>query len=411
MPITCHAMFYPAHFNLNNRKCLVVGGGVVAERKVISLLLSGGIVTLISPRATTFLVSLAQVGQIVWHNRQFKACDTDGMFLVCAATDLPDINSSVFEDAYEKNGIRLVNVVDVIPECTFAAASVVICGSVSISISTSGQSPAMSRRIREYLESRFGASSLYIEESDKKRTVPIENRQLPYPVYLLLKGRDCVLICDSVRASPGLKRRRSLLEGSGASITQLRGSQVDSQRILDAFLVFVESGYEPTDFPEDASQPREFLGDPQTGEFVTPELVMDEALIIGVSTQDLNPKEQSSARKIHAELASQFENTGYGAFVNFLGSLRPLVLETIPTQRERQKFFDTLIDCIPHDKSSTMPRERLKCCLEFANPNCSTECVFNMVRRGQIESAQRYALERIEIEKSHYSSATDAPGI
>ena len=402
-------MFYSAHFNLNNRKCLVVGGGTVAERKVVSLLLSGGVVTLISPHATTFLESLAQVGQIVWHNRQCRAGDTSGMFLVCAATDSPEINSFVFADAYEKNGIRLVNVVDVIPECTFAAASVVLCRNVSISISTSGKSPAMSRRIREHLETRFGASSLYTEESDKKQPVPIENRQLTYPVYLLLKDRECVLVCDSAQTSPGLKRRAALLEGSGASITQLTTSQVDSQEISNAFLVFVESGYEPTDFPEDASQPREFLDEPQTGEFVTPELVMDEDLIIGVSTQDLNPKEQSSARKIHAELASQFENTGYGAFVNFLGSLRPLVLETIPTQRERQKFFDTLIDCIPHDKSSTMPRERLKCCLGFANPDCSTECVFNMVRRGQIESARRHALERIDIEKSHYSSVTDAP--
>ena len=141
LPAACHAMFYPAHFNLHNRKCIVVGGGTVAERKVVSLLLSGGVVTLISPQATTFLESLAKVGQIVWHSRQFRAGDTDGMFLVCAATDYPEINSSVFEDAYKRNGIRLVNVVDVIPECTFAAASVIVCDDVSISISTSGKSP------------------------------------------------------------------------------------------------------------------------------------------------------------------------------------------------------------------------------------------------------------------------------
>ena len=396
-------MFYPAHFNLHNRKCIVVGGGTVAERKVVSLLLSGGVVTLISPQATTFLESLAKVGQIVWHSRQFRAGDTDGMFLVCAATDFPEINSSVFEDAYNRNGIRLVNVVDVIPECTFAAASVVVCGDVSISISTSGKSPAMSRRIREYLESRFGASSLYTEESDKKRPVPIEYRQLPYPVYLLLKGRECVMICASTQASLEMKRRVSLLERSGAFITQLTTSQVSPQRISDAFLVLAESGCEPTGFPEDASLPREYLGDPQAGEFVTPELIMDEGLIISVSTQDENPKEQNRARKIHAELAGQFENTGYGAFVKFLGYLRPIALEAIPTQRGRQRFFDTLIDYVPHHESSTMPRERLRCCLGFANPDCSTECVFNMVRNGRIEYAQQFALERIESERPHSS--------
>ena len=404
-------MFYPAHFNLHNRKCIVVGGGTVAERKVVSLLLSGGVVTLISPQATTFLESLAKVGQIVWHSRQFRAGDTDGMFLVCAATDYPEINSSVFEDAYKRNGIRLVNVVDVIPECTFAAASVVVCDDVSISISTSGKSPAMSRRIREYLESRFGASSLYTEESDKKRPVPIEYRQLPYPVYLLLKGRECVLICASTQASLKMKRRVSLLERSGAFITQLTTSQVSPQRISDAFLVLAESGCEPTGFPEDASLPREYLGDPQAGEFVTPELIMDEGLIISVSTQDENPKEQIRARKIHAELAGQFENTGYGAFVKFLGYLRPIALEAIPTQRGRQRFFDTLIDYVPHHESSTMPRERLRCCLGFANPDCSTECVFNMVRNGRIEYAQQFALERIESERPHSSLETDSPRI
>ena len=404
-------MFYRAHFNLHNRKCIVVGGGTVAERKVVSLLLSGGVVTLISPQATPFLESLAKVGQIVWHSRQFRAGDTDGMFLVCAATDFPEINSSVFEDAYNRNGIRLVNVVDVIPECTFAAASVVVCDDVSISISTSGKSPAMSRRIREYLESRFGASSLYTEESDKKRPVPIEYRQLPYPVYLLLKGRECVMICASTQASLEMKRRVSLLERSGAFITQLTTSQVSPQRISDAFLVLDESGCEPTVFPEDASQPREYLGDPQAGEFVTPELIMDEGLIISVSTQDENPKEQNRARKIHAELAGQFENTGYGAFVKFLGYLRPIALEAIPTQRGRQRFFDTLIDYVPHHESSTMPRERLRCCLGFANPDCSTECVFNMVRNGRIEYAQQFALERIESERLHSSLETDSPRI
>ena len=197
--------------------------------------------TLISPQATTLLESLAQAGQIAWHRRQFQSGDAGGMFLVCAATDFPEINSSVFEDAYKRRGIRLVNVVDVIPECTFAAASVVISGNVSISVSTSGKSPAMSRRIRECLESKFGASSLYTEESDEGRPVPVENRQLPYPVYLLLKGRECVLIGAAGKMSRETKRRMSLLERSGASITTIAPAQVDSRKLSDAFLVVVET--------------------------------------------------------------------------------------------------------------------------------------------------------------------------
>ncbi len=206
-----------------------------------------------------------------------------------------------------------------------------------------------------------------------------------------------------------MKRRVSLLDRSGASIVQFTSSQVNLQRVSDAFLVLIESGCDPSVFARDASQPREYLGDAQAGEFVTPQLVIDESLIIGVSTQDENPQEQNSARKIHAELATQFENAGYGAFVDFLGSLRPLVLDAIPTQHGRQRFFDTLIDDIPQAGSSTPVEKREKCCLGFVNSDCLTECVFNMVRHGQIESARRYALEQIEIEKSHYSSVTDAP--
>ncbi len=393
-------MFYPAHFNLHNRKCLVVGGGAVAERKVVSLLLSGGEVTLISPQATTHLESLVQAGQIAWHRCQFQSGDAGGMFLVCAATDFPEINSSVFEDAYKRHGIRLVNVVDVIPECTFAAASVVISGDVSISISTSGKSPAMSRRIREYLESRFGASSLYTEESDEGRPVPVENRQLPYPVYLLLKGRECVLISAAGKMSREMKRRMSLLERSGASITTIAPTQVNSRKLSNAFLVVVEQGCESVILPADAP-PREYLGNPRAGDFVTPRLVMDDDLLIGISTQSDVANEPDNVAKIHAEVSAQFADVGYGSFIDFLGSLRPIVLEAIPTQLRRQRFFEALIDCIPGGKSGTTGERQLSCCLGFADPHCSTECVFNMVRHGRIDYAERYALECIETDQTN----------
>lgn len=76
-------MFYPAHINLQDRKCLVVGGGTVAERKVVAMLLSGGDVTVISPDATELLTFLANTGTIHWHKRQFRRSrhhdDRDGV--------------------------------------------------------------------------------------------------------------------------------------------------------------------------------------------------------------------------------------------------------------------------------------------------------------------------------------------
>ena len=209
-------MFYPAYINLQDRKCLVVGGGTVAERKVVAMLISGGDVTVISPDATELLIYLAQVGTIRWHKRQLKAGDTHGYFLVCAATDFTDINSAVFTEAHEKNKIRLVNVVDVIPQCTFAAASVVTDGELMLSISTSGKSPATSRRIREYFEEVLHASSLYTLGYEDGVPVPIENQGLPYPVYLLLENRTCVVLCE--QKTREVERRISLLNRCGASV-------------------------------------------------------------------------------------------------------------------------------------------------------------------------------------------------
>ena len=184
-----------------------MGAGLVAERKVLSLLRSGGAVTLISPEATQANADLARSNQIIWHKRQFRSGDTEGMFLVCAATDLPEINTQVFKEAHEVYGINLVNVVDVIPECTFAAASVITHEDLTISISTSGKSPALSRRIREYLETKFGAVSLYDEPSESNFTPSLKGEGLPYPVYFLLENRHCVIISDSAEMGEPLAQR------------------------------------------------------------------------------------------------------------------------------------------------------------------------------------------------------------
>ena len=78
---------------------------------------------------------------------------------------------------------------------------------------------------------------------------------------------------------------------------------------------------------------------------------MDDALLIGISTQSDVASEPDNVAKIHAEVSAQFANVGYGEFIDFLGSLRPIVLEAIPTQLRRQRFFDALIDRIPGGKS------------------------------------------------------------
>ena len=388
-------MFYPAYLNLQNRKCLVVGAGLVAERKVLSLLRSGGTVTLISPEATQANADLAQRNQITWHKCQFRPGDTEGMFLVCAATDLPEINTQVFKEAYEVYGINLINVVDVIPECTFAAASVITHGDLTISISTSGKSPALSRRIREYLEVKFGAASLYDEPSESNFTPFLKSDGLPYPVYFLLENCHCVVISDSEEMREPLAQRLDLLLRCGASVDRIVPNSKNLERISDAFLVLVDD-FESENFDFTAlgqHQLVEFINAPELSTFTTPPLVRDGDLIISISTNHVQEIDKSvngncKIEAVQTQLARQFENNGYGEFIDFLGSLRPTVMESIPTQKGRQRYFDNLIDQIPG-------REGQKCCLDFEAPNCAIKCTFNMIRSGQIDTVRQYALQRI----------------
>jgi siroheme synthase-like protein len=399
-------MFYPAHLNLQDRKCLVFGGGIVADRKVFSLLRCGGMVTLISPEATKALKQLAQAGRIQWHQRQFQRGDSEGMFLVCAATDCPEINTQVFEDAHEVHGINLVNVVDVIPECTFAAASVVTHGDLTISISTSGKSPAISRRIREYLEAKFRTESLYTAPIDANFTPSRENQGHPYPVYFLLENRRCNVVRNPHIMSEEIERRVNLLRQCGASVEQIDPMHDDLNRLSAAFLVSIdniESNCENSFFAPcpgkgltnalNRIQLFEYLKIPEAGTFITPFLVIDGNLIIGISAKTQTIDEQDKAKHLHRELANQFQNKGYGEFIDFLGALRPLVMEAIPTQQDRQQFFDNLIDRIPLLEREA--NETQKCCLRFENSRCSVECAFNLICRGQIERVRRYVHRQI----------------
>ena len=386
-------MFYPAYLNLQNRKCLVVGGGTVAERKVVSLLLSGGEVTLVSPAATELLMFLAHIGKIFWHKRQVKVGDTCGYFLVCAATDFTDINSAVFTEAYEKNKIHLVNVVDVIPQCTFAAASVVTDGELMVSISTSGKSPATSRRIRECFEHMLGATSLYTLGYQNGNPVPVENQGLPYPVYLLLENRTCVVLCE--QKTPEIERRVSLLRQCGASVVCMAPGEVKSDHFDRAFLVIADK-LSAVDIPcgNEGTFIREYLDEPEAGTHFTPNLIIDGNLIISVSTQDC--KGIGRATWLHKKLANQFENNGYGAFIEFLGMRRPEILKAFPTPKARAAFFETLIGNVEMDSS-----QRQTCCIGLTNPECSAECLFNWVRHGQLERANTFTSKLLEAHTSN----------
>lgn len=158
--------FYPVFLNLNGRKCVVVGGGRVAERKVHALIQAGARVTVISPEITKKLQRQKQRGLIRHIARKYSKSYLRGAFLVIAATDSYEENSRIAADA----GTIPVNVVDTPELCSFIVPSVVRRGPLTIAISTSGASPALSKAIRKEIERLYPKSfSRYVAELKKKR--------------------------------------------------------------------------------------------------------------------------------------------------------------------------------------------------------------------------------------------------
>lgn len=149
--------YYPVFVELRGKKCVVVGGGGVAERKVRTLLDHGARVVVISPKLTKGLSSLKKRGLIEHRGRTFRRGDTKGSVLVFAATNSRKVNETVAEDVGRRLG--LVNVVDTPELCSFIVPSIVKRGALSIAISTSGKSPALSKAIRKHLEAEFSEES------------------------------------------------------------------------------------------------------------------------------------------------------------------------------------------------------------------------------------------------------------
>jgi len=138
---------------LGGKRCLVVGGGAVACRKVESLVECEARVEVIAYELVETLKSMINRGLVSYQPGGYHSSLLSGTTLVVAATNDPAVNHQVAEDCRSR-GI-LVNVVDDPAYCDFYVPSVVQRGDLSISISTNGKSPLLARRLRERLEREF----------------------------------------------------------------------------------------------------------------------------------------------------------------------------------------------------------------------------------------------------------------
>jgi siroheme synthase-like protein len=145
--------YYPIFMNLSGQRCLVIGGGAVAERKVEGLLEAAASVTLVSPMLTETLERWVKEKKIRHYMREYRKGDLAGYRLAFVATDNPPINRAVYEEAQEA-GV-LLNSADDPAHCDFILPSVLRRGELQVAVATGGASPALSRAIREELEEYF----------------------------------------------------------------------------------------------------------------------------------------------------------------------------------------------------------------------------------------------------------------
>lgn len=147
-------ILYPVCLEISDKLCVVVGGGSVAERKVLGLLTAGAQVRLISPQLTRTLTQLADDGRIEWLERGYSQGDLAGALLIFAATDSREVQEAVFQEAARVG--QLVNVIDAPARCSFHVPAVVKRGDLTLAVSTGGKSPAVAAMVKKQLAENFG---------------------------------------------------------------------------------------------------------------------------------------------------------------------------------------------------------------------------------------------------------------
>ena len=145
--------YYPVFLDLAGKPVIVIGGGHVAYQKMINLVKSGAVTTVVSPELNEDMAALKAEGKFRHIEREYEPGDIEGYLLAFVATDDGAINSVVAGEARERS--VWVNAVDDVPYCDFIMPGIATRGDITIAISTAGRSPAMARKLRETMEREF----------------------------------------------------------------------------------------------------------------------------------------------------------------------------------------------------------------------------------------------------------------
>lgn len=168
MPVA--SPLYPVGLVVAGRRCLVVGGGSVAARKIAGLLACGAAVTVVAPEAHTAIGILARDGTLAAiagppldvQLRPYRPGEAAGYRLVITATGDPEVDELVHRDA-EAAGVW-VNCADDAGNCTFVLPAVHRDGAVTVAVATGGASPALARWLRTQVATALGPGIAILAE-------------------------------------------------------------------------------------------------------------------------------------------------------------------------------------------------------------------------------------------------------
>jgi len=146
--------YYPLFLGIEGRTCLVVGAGTVGERKVRTLLKYGAQIRLVARELSAWLEEKRGEQLVNWAGERYEKSHLEGVLLAFAATDDLEVNRAIAADAREL-GVWCNMATE--PELgAFIVPSVFERGALSITITTSGLSPAVAKQLRQKLEQEIG---------------------------------------------------------------------------------------------------------------------------------------------------------------------------------------------------------------------------------------------------------------
>lgn len=145
--------YFPLLMNLDYKKVVIVGGGHVARQKAEALLPTKAQVTVISPEITEKLQQYINEGLVTWKEKSFEPADLDDAAIIFAVTNDEEVNNAVEEAAQHW---QLLSRADAKGRVDFINPAVVRRGEFILTVSTSGASPGLTRKVKSELAEQYG---------------------------------------------------------------------------------------------------------------------------------------------------------------------------------------------------------------------------------------------------------------